>query len=132
MSNELDDLAEEWISQKELERLVTDKRRMIEDRLTALLALKEGAEGTETAKTEQGFIIKTVGRLNRKIDADKLQDIATEHGLTEHLSKLFRWSPDIDARAWKSADEAITRPLLGAITTTPGRFSYTITRKDSK
>ena len=33
----------------------------------------------------------------------ELQEIAAEHGLEAHLSMLFRWKPEIDARAWKAA-----------------------------
>ena len=59
-----------------------------------------------------------------------LSKLAAEHGLTEHLSALFRWSADINAAAWKAASEAITAPLLGAITTTAGRPSFSISTKD--
>jgi hypothetical protein len=65
--------------------------------------------------------------MNRKVDADKLQELAAEHGLSEHLGSLFRWSADINAAAWKAAAPTITAPLLGAITTTPGRPSFSIT-----
>ena len=67
--------------------------------------------------------------MNRKVDSDKLQELAAENGLTEHLSTLFRWKPDIDAKAWKAADESITRPLMGAITTTPSRASFVIIKE---
>jgi hypothetical protein len=67
------------------------------------------------------------GRINRKVDADKLQAIAAEAGLTEHLSSLFRWKPEIAMSAWKAASPNITTPLLDAITATPGRPSFTIT-----
>jgi hypothetical protein len=70
--------------------------------------------------------------MNRKVDADRLQELAIAAGLTEHLPSLFRWSADVNAAVWKAADQRITSPLLGAITTTPGRPSFTITRKESK
>ena len=132
MSQELDDLAAAWADAKQDEAIAVAKRRTIEDRLVELLAIPEGKEGTTSSTTEQGFAIKVVGRLNRKIDTDRLQELATEHGLSEHLSSLFRWSADINAAAWKAAAQTITAPLLGAITTTPGRPSFTITRKESK
>jgi len=59
-----------------------------------------------------------------------VQEIAAEAGLTEHLSSLFRWKPEINMSAWKNADEKITTPLLGGITTTPGRASFTITKEN--
>ena len=127
--NELDELARQWSDAKTDEAIAVARRRTIEDRLVELLAIPEGKEGTTNASTEQGFAIKVVGRLNRKIDTERLQELAAEHGLSEHLSSLFRWSADINAAAWKAAAQSITAPLLGAITTTPGRPSFTITRK---
>ena len=132
MTQELDTLAAAWADAKQDEAIAVAKRRTIEDRLVELLAIPEGKEGTTNAATEQGYAIKVVGRLKRTIDAERLQELAAEHGLSEHLSSLFRWSADINAAAWKAAALTITAPLLGAITTTPGRPSFTITRKESK
>jgi hypothetical protein len=82
-----------------------------------------------TIKQElDGYIIKMEGRINKKIDADKLQLLAAEAGLSEHLSSLFRWKPEINAKAWGAAADAVTQPLLGAITSTPGRPTFTITK----
>jgi hypothetical protein len=132
MTQELDTLAAAWADAKQDEAIAVAKRRTIEDRLVELLALDESKEGTTNARTEQGFSIKVVGRMNRKVDAERLQELAAEHGLSEHLGSLFRWSADINAAAWKAAAQSITAPLLGAITTTPGRPSFTITKKDTK
>ena len=126
--NELDILAAEWSAAKLAEGLAVEARRTIEDRLVELLAIPEGKEGTTNAATEQGYAIKVVGRLNRKINTDRLQELAAEHGLSEHLSSLFRWSADINAAAWKAAAQTITAPLLGAITTTAGRPSFSISK----
>jgi hypothetical protein len=56
--------------------------------------------------------------------------LAAEAGLSDHLGSLFRWKPEINATAWKQADNSITNPLLGAITSTPGRTSFSITFKE--
>ena len=65
-------------------------------------------------------------RFTRKVDGDLLQDIAREKGLMDHLSTLFRWKPEIDAKAWKLADETVTKELAGAIVTTPGKPTFKI------
>jgi len=130
--NELDDLARQWIDAKTDEAIAVAKRRHLEDRLAELLELDAAKEGTTNASTEQGHAIKIVSRLNRKVDAEKLQDLAIEAGLTEHLPSLFRWSADINAAAWKAASPAITSPLLGAIETKPGRPTFTITAATKK
>jgi hypothetical protein len=126
---EMQTLSERWLAAKEHERVAVEERRKIEDRLSSLIGIAETLEGTETA-TPDGFVIKVVGRMNRKVDADKAQEIAAEHGIEAHLGTIFRWKPEIDAKAWKSAPDSVTTPLLAAITTTPSRPSYAITRKE--
>jgi hypothetical protein len=119
-------LSAAWINAKYAEKKAQDDRRIIEDRMLSLIGLPEAFDGTENAAAP-GFKIKLVGRLNHKIDSDRLQEIAAENGLSDHLSSLFRWKPEINVRSWKAADESITKPLLDAITTTPGRPSFAIT-----
>jgi hypothetical protein len=125
----LDVLIAAWTEAKRKEQEATEWRRKTEDTMLSLLNISPEFEGTENFDTGD-FKIKVVGRLNRKVDAEKVQQLAAEHGLSEHLSALFRWKPDINMTAWKAADQAITRPLLDAITTTAGRPSFAITSKE--
>jgi len=118
---------EQWLEAKEAERVAVERRREIEDGLIAALAIKE-SEGSTTINTD-GYKVKITQRFNRSIDADLLQEIAAEHGLAQHLGDLFRWKPDINAKAWKDADASITGPLEQAITTKPGRPSFSIERE---
>ena len=122
---------QDWIDAKEAERLAVEKRRAIEDALINWYKVEESSEGTKTFN-EPGYVVKMVCRMNRTIDAEALQEIAAESGLTAHLSELFRWKPEINAKAWKEADESITAPLLGAITTKPGRPSFSIELNDKQ
>lgn len=117
-----------WIAAKEAERQANENRRAIEDKILLLTEIPSAFEGTKTVKDDE-YKIKVVGRFNRKVDSEKLQDIAAEHGLTNYLPHLFRWSADINKAAWEAADAKITTPLLGAITTTPSRPSFTITKE---
>jgi hypothetical protein len=125
----LSELSASWIEAKDAEKKAQDVRRLIEDRMLSLIGLPEAFDGTENAAAGE-YKIKLVGRLNTKIDADRLQEIAIESGLTEHLSSLFRWKPEINVKVWRAADESITNTLLEAITTTPGRPSFAITSGD--
>lgn len=124
--NHLANLADQWLFAKSEEAEAISRRREIEDQLRSLIGIPENLEGTETVKPD-GYIIKVTGRINRKVNADKLQELAAEAGLSEHLSSLFRWKPEINMTLWKAADPAITTPLLGAITSEPGRPSFAIT-----
>ena len=118
-----------WLAAKEAEREAVEDRRRIEDRIKSLAGVAETLDGTETVDPDR-YTIKIVGRIDRKVDGDKLQELAAEHGLTEHLSSLFRWKPEINMAVWKATDEAITKPLAAAITAKPGRPSFTIIRKE--
>lgn len=120
-------LYDDWIKAKADEAEATKRRRGIEDLLVKAFEIPENLEGTKNLEAES-FKIKIEGRINRKVNADKLQELAAEHGLTEHLSSLFRWKPEINMTLWKAADASITTPLLDAITATPGRPSFTITK----
>ena len=125
---DISQLALEWQRAKENETDCIQERREVEDELTRLLEVNSAHEGTVNFELD-GYEIKIVSRLNRKIDPDLLQEIAAEHDLSAHLSSLFRWKPELDMKSWKSADKEITNKLLAAITTTAGRPSYSITKE---
>ena len=127
--SDLQTLSAEWLRLKTAEEHAVVERRKIEDKIVKELALPESFESNETAEP-QGFVVKISGRIDRKVDSEKLQMLATESGLSEHLATLFRWKPEINMTLWKAADESITRPLAGAITAKPGRPSFKITIKE--
>ena len=118
-------LYQQWIEAKEYERLAVERRREIEDQLAIDLKINPNQDKSQTFDAD-GYKVKITTRLTRKIDADRLQEIAAENGLSAHLSTLFRWKPEINAAAWKAAADNITRPLLDAIETKPGRPSFNI------
>jgi hypothetical protein len=128
MSN-LQTLSANWLRHKTDEEKSTTERRKIEDQMVKLLAIAENFEGTETAEPE-GFVVKISGRIDRKVDGDKLQALAAEAGLSDHLATLFRWKPELNMAVWKTTDQAITKPLADAITAKPGRASFKITIKE--
>ena len=128
-TSDLNELSQLWLAAKQAEADATADRRKIEDRIKSLVGFAENSEGTETVDSDQ-FTIKIVGRIDRKVDGDKVQELAAEFGLTEHLASLFRWKPEINMAVWKATDEAITKPIAAAITAKPGRPSFTITRKE--
>jgi hypothetical protein len=120
-------LYQRWLDAKKVETKAVADRRELEDQMSLQFALPKNLDGT-VKKELEGFTVKIEGRINQKIDADKLQLLAAEAGLSEHLSSLFRWKPEINAKNWNAAAEVVTQPLLGAITSTPGRPTFTITK----
>ena len=118
---------QDWLAAKAEEAEATSRRRILEDRMVAQFNVPSNLD--KTANFDAGdYKVKIEGRVNRKINSEKLQEIAMEHGLSAHLECLFRWKPEINAAVWKSTDPSITNPLLDAITATPGRPSFTITK----
>ena len=115
----MDNLAQLWLEAKTAETEWTERRRAIEDEMLA-------AERTEW----NGYKVRVTTRDNWKIDGDKLQEIAAERGLTAHLGSLFRWKPEVNMALWKATAPAITDMLCEAITITPGRASFSITKED--
>ena len=124
----IDELSASWMEAKEQERMAVERRRVLEDHLALVMELAPDLDTTVTRK-DGAYVIKAVGRLNRKVDSEKLQELAAEAGLTDHLSSLFRWKPEIEMKAWKACDPSITSALADAITVSPGRPSFTITAK---
>lgn len=119
-------LSAAWLIAKQAEADATANRREIEDQMAQLAKVRADLDGTETVEAGH-YTVKIVGRIDRKVDAERLQEIAAEAGLTAHLGDLFRWKPELNMAAWKAADESITRPLADAITAKPGRPSFKIT-----
>ena len=120
-------LYQRWLDAKKLEAAAVAERRQLEDQMAEEFAIPKDLDGTVNHQVD-GYKIKMEGRINKKIDADKLQMLAAEAGLSEHLSNLFRWKPEINVKVWNAAAEAVTQPLLGAITSTPGRPTFSITK----
>jgi len=127
---ELSNLAKQWIKAKNAEATAITARRALEDQMRSLMGVADNLEGVEKA-TPEGFEIKVTGRITRKVDSDRLQELAVEAGLSDHLSSLFRWKPEINLSVWKATDKAITTPLAPAITAEPGRPSFSISIKDA-
>ena len=90
---------QQWLDAKASETAAIKTRRDLEDAMVKSLGIAENLDGTVNVDADT-YKVKIEGRINRKINADKLQELAAESGLTEHLASLFRWKPEINAAAW--------------------------------
>lgn len=127
--NNLDPLLEDWIELKRLEKLYQDSRRSIEDQLLDAIVVPDDLEGVVNPTVSQDYKVKITGRMTRKVDSDRIQEIAAEHGIADQLSVLFRWKPEINMAVWKATNPSVTTPLLDGITTKPGRPSFSIEKE---
>ena len=123
------ELAAAWLDAKQREASATEDRRAIEDRIKDIVRLNEDHDGTVVVVRDE-YVIKIIGRIDRKVNSEQLQELAAEAGLTDHLSSLFRWKPELNVGVWKATDESITGALAPAITAKPGRASFAITIKE--
>jgi len=126
----MEELLTLWSEAKETERRVVDARREVEDEIRERLKLPEDFEGSLTEDYGQ-YKMKLSARMNRTVNTETLQQLATDAGVFEHLHSLFRWKAEINAKAWAATSPEITQPLLGAITTKPGRPSFVVTRSEA-
>lgn len=124
----LQELSQAWLDAKAVEKSAQDQRRHIEDKLLSALGTAENLDGTET-HTPDGYRVKVTGRINRKVDSARLQEIARENGISDQLGVLFRWKPEINTAVWKATSDNITNVLSEAVTATPGRPSISIEKE---
>ena len=123
------EIAAEWAAEKEVERIAVENRRRLEDEMVKIMNVVPNLDGTITNEFD-GYVIKITGRVDRKVDADKIQELAAQNGLESHLSTLCRWKPELNITIWKNTDPKITAILAPAITAKPGRPSFTVNHKE--
>lgn len=125
----MQEIIDTWLQAKEAERKAIELRRRAEDEMVEALRIDPTVEGTINRETE-AFKIKVEPRIDRKVDAGKLIDLAAENNLNAHLETLFRWGADLNIAAWRNTDPLIKQALSGAITVRAGRPSFKITPKE--
>ena len=123
------EIAAEWAAEKEVERIAVENRRRLEDEMVKIMNVVPNLDGTITNEFD-GYVIKITGRVDRKVDADKIQELAAQHGLESHLGTLCRWKPELNITVWKATSPQITSLLAPAITAKPGRPSFTVNHKE--
>ena len=127
----LERLLIEWRVAKQLEQEAVLRRRSIEDEIKAVIGFNEGREGSETLPFHGGRVTITA-RLDRKVDGTLVRQLAAENHLEDWLDRIFRWKPELELRAWKKAPEYVTQTFAPAITTKPGRATFSLEKGDEQ
>lgn len=125
VKEKLQELSQKWEKAKAKEKAANIERVNIESEMAMLLQIPDDLEDTKKYETED-YKVTITGRITKKIDADLLQEIAAENNTSEYLGTLFNWKPTLDAKAWRNANPTITAPLMGAITSKPGKPSFKV------
>ena len=119
----MNSLYAQWLELKRREDEARALRNALEVEMSA--GIPDDWEGSKS--WEDGpYKIKASRKFNRKVDRNRVRDISAQFGLEEYTNVLFRWKPEIDAKAWKGADETVTKLFSDAITTTPGKVGFVV------
>lgn len=121
-------LMTQWVESKEAELMAQSARRAIEEQLSAAIDLPADFAGTKTLDAG-GYKCKAVARIDRKVDADLLQEVAAEAGLSDTLSTVFRWKAEINSKAWASLSQDAISIFNKAITSKQSKPSFSITKE---
>jgi hypothetical protein len=127
--DELVELSDAWRLAKHNEQAYAAERREIEDRMLSMLGVSEMETGTKKFGKESEVTI--VFRHNQTIDSEMVKQIAAERDMVEHASQLFRWKAEVNKKVWDATDPSLQSVFSPAITTKPGRPSFTISTKDN-
>ena len=119
----MNSLYAQWLELKRREDEARALRQALEVEMSQ--GIPDDWEGSKTW-SDGPYKIKASRKFNRKVDPVAIRKIADTYGMTDYIDVLFRWKPEIDAKAWKSADETITKLFSDAITTTPTKVGFSI------
>lgn len=124
--SDMQTLINSWCDLKKLERDSAQERRLIESAIIEYLDINTDIAGT-TKKETQTHKATIACRLDHKVNADRLHEIANENQVSSGvLSQLFRWEPKLNMKAWECAHDDIKAILSQAITVKPGKPSFKI------
>lgn len=135
MNNEkiLDDLVLKLAELKDAETRAKEARLQAEAELAAAIGVPETWTGSTTSEIA-GYKVTCSRRENVKIDAAALDQVFKELPveMVQLARPCFRWTPELDKKAFDRAPEAVTSLLSKAITKTPSKISFTLKVKENK
>jgi hypothetical protein len=120
---DLKNLSEQWLEAKTLERDAAERRRVLEDQMRRCLKIEDAEEGT-VSSVVGNYKIKASCRINRKIDPEQFLMLANESKI--EVQDFTRWKCELVMSAWKKQPEFVQQVLSRAITTEPGRATFSV------
>ena len=117
----IEELAQQWQEYKAIEQEAIEHRRAIEQQIQELMDVKE--EGTTSYKGER-FNVKAVGKLNRSLNAELLQE--DWNNLPKQVTDCVKWKPTLDTKALRDLEAIDHTTLSRYMTTKPSKPSFKI------
>ena len=119
------DIAAEIFVAKREEDKVKARRTALELEFAAAIGVSDQWEGSKTNDFDE-YKVTVSRKINDKIDAVKLREVAALHDLGGALSTAFSWKPELSKKGWDSLSEEARNYLSAAITKTPGKVGVTV------
>ena len=120
---DLKNLSEQWLEAKTLERDAAERRRVLEDQMRQCMKIEDNEEGTVSTLIGP-YKVKANCRINRKIDPEKFLMLANDAQID--VSEFTKWKCELVMSAWKKQTPYIQQKLSKAITTEPGRPTFSV------
>ena len=129
---EINALVRKLYEAKQAELAAKENRVALEAELTrAIGGVPADWEGSRT-KAVGEYKVKLTRNISVRIDADLLQEIATEKKLHDAMKDCFRWKPELNKSVWRETEENVRLAFAPALEFTPGKVCFTVTQKEEK
>lgn len=123
---EINELVTKLYEAKQAEQAAKNVRTALEAELAQAIGVPDNWEGSKTNAVGE-YKVTLTRKMNVKIDATKLRELAIINNITPVLDTCFRWKPEIVKREWDKADAKVRTKLSEALEITPGKASFAVT-----
>ena len=122
---EINELVTKLYEAKQTEQAAKNVRTALEAELAQAIGVPEDWEGTKTNAVDK-YKVTLTRKMNVKINAIRLRELAIINNITPVLDTCFRWKPELVKREWDKADDGVRTKLSEALEITPGKASFTV------
>ena len=119
----MNEVIAEWLDAKRMEKEATERRRMLDKKVAALLP--EKTEGT-SSQTIDGYKVSVDYKVTRKVDTDAVAGIWND--MTDKERDLFRWKAELNMKAYREYQD--NGWLASVVTSKAGSPTVTIEAQD--
>lgn len=118
----IDELEDQWLQLKSQEKEAQRQRRIVEDKISSLLNVQSGYEGTKRLSK-----LKISWSVNRMVDFATISEILEKSN--PDYARFFSLSASLNLKEWRAAPEMVQSIFAEAITAKPTRPTFTQTEE---
>ena len=116
------DIAAEIFATKSEEDRMRARRTALELEFAAAIGVSDQWEGSKTNDFDE-YKVTVSRKMNDKIDAVKLREVAALHDLEGALSTAFSWKPELSKKGWDALPEESRGYLSIAFRSVSGNYN---------